>query len=323
MSEKIGVVGAGKIGLIISSLLVRAEHEVALVEVNKERADRIRRNGVKIVGHDQFEVRGDRYAEIIYDATELSDFKPETILISTKANALKPVTDSLGEIDDLSEIHFVSVQNGLDTEEYISERLKTKKAYRMVLNFVGDEIADGENTPVTTRMSWLKGANQLGALHSQHRDYGEVLAGLLSSSGLDTEYSDDFRKSAWEKVILNSALCPICALSYTTMGQAMEFEPSRELTKQVLIEGLEVAKADGYEFGENALKEFLGYLETGGSHEPSMLVDVKNDKRTEIDWINGKIVEYGEKYGIETPYNKVLAASVRTIDEYRRPCLPK
>ena len=103
----------------------------------------------------------------------------------------------------------------------------------------------------------------------------------------------------------------------------MEFEPSRELTEQVLVEGLEVAKADGYEFGENALKEFLGYLETGGSHEPSMLVDVKSDKRTEIDWINGKIVEYGEKYGIETPYNKVLTASVRTIDEFRRPCLPK
>jgi 2-dehydropantoate 2-reductase len=51
-----------------------------------------------------------------------------------------------------------------------------------------------------------------------------------------------------------------------------------------------------------------------GNHKPSTLVDIENKRRTEIDYINGKIVDYGRQVGMETPYNTTLMALVKALE---------
>jgi 2-dehydropantoate 2-reductase len=51
-----------------------------------------------------------------------------------------------------------------------------------------------------------------------------------------------------------------------------------------------------------------------GSNVSSMLQDVLNGKRTEIDFINGAIVRQAKALGIPTPINEVLTNIVKTIE---------
>ena len=94
----------------------------------------------------------------------------------------------------------------------------------------------------------------------------------------------------------------------------MEYKYTHDLAVEILEEGLKVAKADGYDFGKDALAKFTSYLEKGGAHKPSMLIDVENKRPTEVDFMSGAIARYGEKYRIPTPVNSTFTGLLKTIE---------
>ena len=59
----------------------------------------------------------------------------------------------------------------------------------------------------------------------------------------------------------------------------------------------------------------LNILQKAGDHKPSMLIDIENGVKTEIDQLNGKIVKYGKKYGIDTPLNQGITALIHLHEE--------
>ncbi|MFQ5909933.1 MAG: ketopantoate reductase C-terminal domain-containing protein, partial [Thermoplasmata archaeon] len=73
----------------------------------------------------------------------------------------------------------------------------------------------------------------------------------------------------------------------------------------------EHAKAAGYDYGEGFFDFCISYLRKGGDHKPSTLVDVECKRPTEIDFLNGKIVEYAEKLGVEAPYQTTITTLLR------------
>jgi 2-dehydropantoate 2-reductase len=182
----------------------------------------------------------------------------------------------------------------------------------VVVNYAGELVALGN-----AKMNWFQPPNYVGALKSGQYTTDETtkhIAEVMSASGLETEQTPDIKRHVWEKTILNSALCSICALTGQTMKEAMEFGPSRDVAVKVLEEGLRVAEADGYDFGEAALVRFTGYLEKGGAHKPSMLVDVENRRRIEVDFLSRAIVGYGEQYAVETPVNMVVTKLLKALE---------
>jgi len=166
-------------------------------------------------------------------------------------------------------------------------------------------------------MNWFQPPNYVGVLHKGKYKTDETtkqIADILTAAGLKTEESKDTMRHIWEKNILNSALCSICAVTGQTMAEAMQYGHSRSLAVKLLEEGLKIAKADGYDFGSDALTKFTAYLEKGGAHKPSMLIDVENKRPTEVDFMSGAIARYGEKYNVPTPVNSVLTALLKTIE---------
>ena len=67
-------------------------------------------------------------------------------------------------------------------------------------------------------------------------------------------------------------------------------------------------------FDEGLVERGVGYLKKAGYHKPSMLQDLERGVVTEIDWINGKIVEWGRKLGVETPYNSTVLALLKGLE---------
>jgi len=306
--HKFGVIGLGPVGSILTAHLANSGENVVVEDILEELLVKVRTDGLRVSGIKELAVQIDKTANSIQ---ELSKFDPEIIFITTKACFLKDVLSEIRKIYKPS-MKIVSFQNGLGNEQLITEELGIDTAYRVVINFAGNLVSLGKVT-----MNWFQPPNYLGALHKGRYTIDETtkhIASALTSSGLKTEESSDIKKGVWEKTILNSALCSICALTGQTMKEAMTFEPSRNLAIETIKEGLRVANANGCDFGADALTRFISYLEKGGAHKPSMLIDVERKRPTEVDFISGAIVRYAEKYKIPTPLNSTLTDLLKALE---------
>ena len=164
-------------------------------------------------------------------------------------------------------------------------------------------------------MAFFNRPNHLGALIPENRETGLKIARLFSAGGLDTEFVDDIKLYVWKKMIMKCTMASICAVTDRTIKEALSFPPTREIADACFQEVLAVAKAKGYDLGEDYLTQAFGYLEKVGIHKDSMCVDIANRTRTEIDFLGGKVVEYGKQTGVPTPCYATMANLVKAMED--------
>jgi 2-dehydropantoate 2-reductase len=130
---------------------------------------------------------------------------------------------------------------------------------------------------------------------------------------------EDARGAQWRKVIFNAASNAVGALTGLTHGRIAEYPPTRDLAWRVMAEGRAVAAAQGVVLDQSPeeLFDWGARRDVAYDHKPSMLQDVEAGRETEVDFLNGAIVSFGERYGVDTPLNRALTALVKGI-EHRR-----
>jgi 2-dehydropantoate 2-reductase len=142
----------------------------------------------------------------------------------------------------------------------------------------------------------------------------EGIAKALSKCGLQTEHTDEIISMVWRKAVLNSCMNPVCAVTGLTMSRVMNDPIVYQTVDNLVKECLKVARANEINVGWDFYPHAMEYMGNAGDHKPSMLMDIEAGRRTEIDFINGKFVEYGARTGSETPYNHTLSALVKGLE---------
>jgi 2-dehydropantoate 2-reductase len=125
----------------------------------------------------------------------------------------------------------------------------------------------------------------------------------------------DARGAQWTKVIFNAATNPIGALTGLTHGRVCEHQPSRRLVSGLVVEALAVAEAEGIRLDSDPEEMIDHAARVAYDHKASMLQDVEARRQTEVDSLNGAIVELGEARGISTPLNRAIWALVRALED--------
>jgi 2-dehydropantoate 2-reductase len=306
-SKRIGVIGAGAIGSILGAHLARAGREVVLIE-SGPRFAQIQQHGIATTG--ALEVPTQR-PTLLASVDELAGMPLEALFISTKAWSLRSLLPALAQALDPGAV-VVSFQNGIGPEEELAACFDRARVCRGVVNFAGGVAPAGDRVNV----AWSTPPNYLGPLQDGDERARE-LATLLTAAGLETKLltAHEVKTRVFWKAILNAALMPLCASTGITMRKAMTTPHTRSLARRVIREGLAVAAAMGYHYGENALGEALAYLDRGGDHMPSMWVDLQHDLPTEIEYINGKIVQLGKMFSnVDVEANAFLSAMIVTLE---------
>jgi 2-dehydropantoate 2-reductase len=139
----------------------------------------------------------------------------------------------------------------------------------------------------------------------------EQLAGILTRSGMNTIAMRDARGAQWTKLIFNAGTNPVGALTGLHHAAATFFQPTGELFNQLIDEGLAVAKALKIELHNDPKQMVIKAANAPGKHKASMLQDVLAKRQTEVDFMNGAIVGWGEKLKVPTPLNKAVWALVK------------
>ncbi len=303
---KIAIVGAGPVGGILGAHLAHAGHYVVLCDIVKPHLDAIREKGLAISGFLTMTARCDRVA---YSIAELSNYPTlDTIVVSTKASILPRIVPQLGEVAQRG-TRIISCQNGLDNEDYLAETFGPDRVLRIVVNYAGSQMGSGH-----IAMAFFNPPNYIGAMTAKSEPLARQLAEMMTAAGLETQFTTAIKKFEWEKVILNAALSAPCALARKPMKDMMDFEQTEVLAEELMREGIAVAEATGITFDEGFFEHGVQYLKKAGYHRTSLHQDILRNVPTEIDWLNGKIVERGRAAGVKTPYNFTITALTKGLE---------
>jgi len=308
------VIGAGPIGNILSAHLLKEGIDVTLVDILKERLLEIKQKGLTVKDPGN-QIRGDFVVfpkKFLFSSKEISE-KPDLIFISVKTYSLMDVVSDISEIS-FSPQKLVVFQNGLDNEYQAAEVAGKENVLRCIINYAGSMVSDTE-----VEVTFFNRPNYIGVMDKKNIPLAKETAEILTQAGLETEYSGDIKKHAWEKAILNACLASVSTVTGLTMKEVMDSNSLREIVEKLLLEGVKVAEGAGVKFSDNFYELGLSYLSKGGYHKPSMLVDIEKGGKTEIDFLNGKIVEYGEKLDISVPYNWMVTAIIKGLEQKKIP----
>jgi 2-dehydropantoate 2-reductase len=117
----------------------------------------------------------------------------------------------------------------------------------------------------------------------------------------------------WNKLVVNCVVNPLTAI-LQVRDTEIAADSLKRLRHRIVEECVEVGKREGITFQPN-LKESIDKDLTKYSNFSSMCQDIMKGKRTEIDFLNGKIVELGQKHNIHTPVNEAMICLIRFLEE--------
>lgn len=303
---KVGVIGLGPVGMILAVKLQEAGCEVALCEVNEVKAAKIKNEGLVLENVINQKAKFDK---VCVSISELEGWDADYLFFALKSNHTASAVKQAQPLNT-DKLKVISVQNGIEVEQLLAAGFGDSKTMRFVVNFAGNS-----STPNTTRVTFFTPPNYIGSINDTCADDATQIAQLLTSVSLETKAIDSFEliKRVWEKTILNAALSPLCGVGRLTMAEAMSDPDTVELIEQLIKEGIDVAEAEKIRFSDDFVRKCMRYLKKGGDHFPSLAVDLINNRPTEIDYFNGKIVEYGRKHYIRTSLNLAFTNMVKAM----------
>jgi len=301
---KIAVVGAGAMGSLFAYFFHRAGYIPCLLDKHGERVDALRREGLTVETP-----AGNHHVSLPTVTTEAKEIgQVDLIVIAVKAYDTEgAMKGGLPLLDDKTVV--LTLQNGLYNVERIT-------------GITGKNRVLGGTT--------AHGATQLSHTHIRHAGSGETIIGvpqgervlqlnevseLLNQSGMETRVTDDINGTIWGKLLVNAAINPLTALTRMTNGEIIECSELVEVQRKVIDEVCAVAKKKkmSIHFSDPEAKVKEVCLATA-SNQSSMLQDILEGKRTEIDYINGAVVAEGTDCGASTPYNQILTRLVKALE---------
>ncbi len=305
---KVLVLGLGALGTVYSCLLKEQGHNVYGVDLAAI-SNEIQKTGVKVCGiWGEHEGILDR---VVSDINLLSEEVFDLIIVTVKA------FDTLAVVQEIQKVihkntYIMLAQNGYGNYERASSIIPREQIIVARVIF-GSETEGPGQAKVTVIADDVVIGSPEGLIDMS---FLEDLAGVFSFAGVPTRASSEIMQYVWGKVIYNSALNPLGAILEVNYGKLAEMETTRQLMNAIIEEIFAVLSAMRqtvlWKNAAEYIEAFYGQMvPTTAGHHASMLQDIQRGRRTEIDALNGAVVELGRRLGVPTPVNAVISALLK------------
>jgi len=236
-----------------------------------------------------------------------SDFAPEVVIVTVKTYSLPAVAKELLEsgllTGKLSDSRFVLLMNGMGNRECFD--LSGARIYEAITSFGVVLSGDGR--------IGLKGQGKTVFEEGIGEDLERFIGARLAEKGFLAEFAPDFRRQQWMKLFANAVINPITALTREKNGIVLSPHLA-PVVERIVRECVAVARAEGERFDELAVLDFVrAVAENTAANTSSMLQDVLRGRETEIDAINGFVIDRARRHGKEAPGNEVLWGMVKVV----------
>jgi 2-dehydropantoate 2-reductase len=294
---RICVVGCGAVGSLFAAHLAQLDDaDVWAYDLDRAHVGAINANGLRLSGVGELTGR-------LRATSEPTEIPPcDFGIVAVKSMHTEPAIAATARGFG-AESAVCSVQNGIGNEEILARHVP--HVIRGTTFPAGHLIEPGH-------VGWdTKGDTWIGPFEDTPMAKVERLAELVTRSGMNTIALADARGAQWTKAIFNAATNPVGALTGLAHGELCDFERTRRLVSELIDECRAVADALGIELDHDPEQMVDHAARVAHDHKASMTQDVEARRQTEIDFLNGAIVEHGEGAGVPTPLNRAIWALVK------------
>ena len=304
---KVLIIGAGSVGLGLSSFLLQSGCRITLVG----REPTV--NALAAYGLDRIGIFDDFYSPpesftvfSTLKAVSLDQF--DFALVCVKSFDTETVGQQIKDstFQKLSSVKFVLCQNGWGNAETFSQFVPQENIFNVRV-ITGFTCPERNKVDVTVHAEPL----HLGSLYGEDLERIMPLAQVFREGGIPSVVTQDISKDLWAKMLYNCPLNALGALLDVSYGVLGENKNTRKIMEIIVNEVFSVMHAMGYgthwNNSKSYLEDFYGkLLPSTYDHESSMLQDLRAGKMTEIEAINGVIVLEGKKRNIFVPGNSMI-----------------
>jgi 2-dehydropantoate 2-reductase len=287
------------IGSLYAGHLARVA-DVSVLCRREEHARALNEHGLRVSGRHEFQVD-------LQAATSPAELpEPELAIVATKTTELRTAAERLAGHWPSAAV--MTVQNGIGAEEIVGAH-GDWRLISAVTFMSGTRHADTHVEYILDTETWL------GPYGETPYALVEETAALIVESGLKARAFPDLRPAQWSKLIFNSTVNSVAALTGLPhdphFADRARLDSLGRLVFDLIDEGKRVAVAAGVELHEDPWEMNVLATRRGSRHYPSMLEDVEARRPTEVDQITGALVREAERLGVDVPLQSAMYRLVK------------
>ena len=302
---KICFLGAGALGSAIAGSLAEGGADVTLVDPWQEHVDAMNRDGLILrEGGTHRTVR-------VRAATSTAGMAPvDLVIVLVKSFHTRAAIEQARGIVG-TDTAVMSLQNGLGHEDILAEvvgrgHVLAGKTYKGGVMLAPGHVIAG-----------VKGKETIiGELDGRVTGRVTRIADAFNRAGLAVTVSDNIVGTMWDKLLINVATGALAGITRLPYGGLYAVPEVKACALAAVAEGMAVAKAAGVAISYTDPEGPWTKAAVGlpADFKTSLLQSLEKGGLTEIDFINGSVVRWGEKVGVPTPVNRTLVACVKGIE---------
>lgn len=309
------IIGSGSVGIGIGCSLLSQNADISFLASEKT-ASKMKKNGIKRTG---------LFTNYSFSPSEFSVYETysqipkesfDYVIVASKTTANKDISKRLNENRDILKDNFTIIicQNGFGNDEAYLKYFKASQVYcaRIITGFTRPERNISEVTVYTEPIL-------LGSLQGEDIRHLQPIADKITASGINCELTDELDKYLWAKMLYNCTLNPLGAILDVNYGKLTENEYSKDIMDNIIEEIFNVIDATPYttlwDTADDYKNIFYSKLVPDTyNHYSSTHQDIKRKIKTEIDTLNGKVIELGEKYDVDVSTNRLIYKLIKAIE---------
>ena len=309
------IVGGGAIGGITAAKLTGEVSRVVVLDANEQHVERLRGPGLT---YQEAGAEHTVVLDAVSSAAELDgDFDFALIAVKSPFHraALEPLV-ALGNVGA-----FVTLGNGL-IQDRIAELVGPDRLLSCIVEWGGTNLGPGQLVRDTSAPMVV------GELDGSERERTRLLARCLEPVA-EVRLTRNLRGQIWSKLLVNSALTGLSAVSGLRYGGVADHPDGRPAVYEIWAEGFAVGWAEELvlervldveprELVDRDDAALARMMTIAGNTKPSMLQDLEQGRATEVDVVNGGVAQRGRAHGIATPFNDRVVEVVHAMERGER-----
>lgn len=302
MVMKIAIVGTGAMGSVYAGLLAKAGHEVWAIDTWQDHIDAIVTSGLTVSG-----ASGTYVVDNIHVGRSPFAAGPcDVWVIATKAAAVQEVAAEIAPLLRSNDV-VMAFQNGLGAAQRVASQLPEEHILIGIAEGFGSSIPQ----PGYVHHEGMR-LIRIGEMNGGISDRLTFIEQEWRNAGFNVRAFEDVNLMIWEKFLCNVTLSAPCAVFDVTVGELMSDSEAWKVALGCTQEAYRLGVAKGIEFSfDDPLRYVSDFAATIPNASPSMRLDHLAQRPSEIDVINGQVVEMSREIGLTAPYNHALCAILR------------
>ena len=293
------ILGGGAVGCIFGGLLSNSGHNVQIINRSLKTVDSIKTNGLHL------DLNGKKINCFPKAGQPGDAMTARVVMVFTKTYQTKDAL--LGILPKMnSKTTYFSLQNGLGNGKVLSDITHSNSIFHGVTMLPATLLKAGHVKSKGVNTTWF------GSYKSAEHNIAHSILHDLIKCDFDVRLVENPNVHIWQKACFNIALNAISALINGSPGLVGDFPGVKSIVYELAAEAIEVATQDGIKIETKTVYEMIDFVCTNHRyHKPSMLQDIQLERATEIESLNGFIVQRAKQLNIKAPTNQMITELIK------------